>query len=115
MLLADNRWQWLQMLIFMLSSLGLLIFECFARPFDTPQQNRMELFNEINVLLVCYLSVQILYSSWSPEMGALIGVFLNWVILGGVCLNVGVIVLGMLKELCTKCMRSIYIKIVKRR
>ena len=33
--LADNYWQWLQMVIFMLSSLAAITYECWASPFDS--------------------------------------------------------------------------------
>ena len=95
------------MLIFMLASLALLIFISFAHPFDTAYQNRIEILNEFNVLLVGYLACMILYSSYNPEMIDQIGVLLNYVIVGGVLLNVVLIVYMMIFELKNKFLHSV--------
>ena len=82
----------------MLGSLALLIFISYAKPFDCTYQNRIEIMNEFNVLIVGYLACMILYSSYDPEMIDMIGVFLNYVIVAGLLLNLVLIVFSMIFE-----------------
>ena len=103
------------MLIFMLGSLALLIFISYAHPFDSAYQNRIEILNEFNVLLVGYLACMILYSSYNPKMIDQIGILLNYVIVGGVLLNVVLIVYMMIFELKNKFLHSVQQCVVKSR
>ena len=46
-----------QMLVFMLSSLGILVYDCAASPFESIYETYKEVLNEINVLFVAYFSL----------------------------------------------------------
>ena len=85
----------------------MLIFISYAKPFRSDYQNRIEIMNEFNVLIVGYLACCILYSSYNPEMIDQIGVLLNYVIVGGVLLNIICIVWGMIFEMKNKFLHAI--------
>ena len=103
-MLADPKYQWLQMFIFVHSSLIMLVFETYAEPFDSVYQNRVEIFNEINILIVSYLSMQLLYSSWSPMMLVSDGGTLNNTIIGGILINMVLVIYNMIHDLKIKCL-----------
>ena len=75
-----------------------MTFNAGAQPFDTKYRNRIEAFNEFNVLIVGYLALQLLYSSWSPIMMNHVGSSILITILGGIALNAFVIIWCQIKE-----------------
>ena len=85
-------------MIYMVSSLFTCIKLAALQPYETKYQNRVELGNEINVLLVGYLACQLLYSSHSPEMMNNVGLFMVIVIMGSVAINLLFVSFFMLKE-----------------
>ena len=99
-----EKWQFLQLQLFMICSLAILAFECYASPFDSGYQNNVEIFNEINVLLVSYQGLQLLYSSWSPEMMHNVGIAMNSLIFSGIAINLVLIIWNMIHELKLKCL-----------
>ena len=103
-MLADPKYQWLQMFIFVHSSLFMLVFETYAEPFDSVYQNRIEILNETNILIVSYLSMQLLYSSWSPMMLVQDGGTLNKTIIGGILINMVLVIYNMIHDLKIKCL-----------
>ena len=46
-----------QMLVFMLSSLGILVYDCAASPFENRNETVKEVLNELNVLFVAYCAL----------------------------------------------------------
>ena len=103
-LVKKNQTIW-QALIFSHSSLLVLIFNAGIEPFETKHRNRIEAFNEFNVLIVGYFAMQILYSSWSPVMSAQVGSCILITILGGIALNASIILLGQ-----TRSVKLLYLK-----
>ena len=81
------------MLVFMLSSLAVLIYVCHASPFNERQATVMEVINELNVLFVAYSSLQLLYSSHDAIMMYEVGNMMIFVIAVGIILNVLVIII----------------------
>ena len=65
----------------------MLIFTIGARPYDTKYRNKIEVFNECNVLMVGYFALQLLYSSWSPIMMNEVGFSILNTIICGMVLN----------------------------
>ena len=94
--LAHVHWQ---AMIYMVSSLLTCIKLAALQPYDTKYQNRVEIGNELNVLLVGYLACQILYSSHSAEMMHNVGLFIVIVILGSVAINLTFVIFFLLKEM----------------
>ena len=85
-LVEINQKIW-QALLFCYSSLSVLIFTIGARPYDTKYRNKIEVFNECNVLMVGYFALQLLYSSWSPIMMNEVGFSILNTIICGMVLN----------------------------
>ena len=86
----------------MLGSLGMLIYDFAASPFASRRENAMEVVNELSVLFVSYYALQLLYSSHDAMMMYQVGNLMILVILGGVVINVVVILIHLLKELKKK-------------
>ena len=94
--LTDTKYTLLQMVVFMLCSLSVMIFECAVKPFKNSYQNFIQGFNEFNVLCVGYLVMEILYC-YSFDMKIEVGRLIVTVILFGVIVNLILIVFNMLK------------------
>ena len=88
-----------RMLVFMLGSLGMLIYDFAAHPFVNQRENAMEVVNELNVLLVAYVALQFLYSSHDALMLNQVGNTMIQVIIVGVIINLIVIIICLLKEI----------------
>lgn len=86
---ADSLWQ---IIIFMLSSLIALTFNCGAKPFESKYHQYVETFNEIAVLLTGYLGTQLVMSGRSVTMLNYIGYALVGII--AVFLTITVILLA---------------------
>ena len=85
-LVETNQKIW-QALLFCYSSLFVLIFTIGTRPYNTKYRNKVEVFNECNVLMVGYFALQLLYSSWSPIMMKEVGSSILYTIICGMVLN----------------------------
>ena len=85
---ADSLWQ---IIIFLLSSLVALMFNCGAKPFESRYNRYVETFNEIAILLTTYLGTQLVMSGRSVTMLNQIGYTLVSII--AVFLTVSVILL----------------------
>ena len=96
--LTDTKYTLLQMVVFMLCSLSVMIFECAVKPFKNSYQNFIQGFNEFNVLCVGYLVMEILYCGSSSDMKIEVGRLIVIVILFGVIINLILIVFFMLKS-----------------
>ena len=62
-LLEEPKLLFVQMQVFMLGSLGILVYDCAASPFESLHETVIEVINELNVLFVAYCALQLLYSS----------------------------------------------------
>ena len=51
----------------MLASLLTLVFYCAVKPFETKYDVFVEVFNELNILLISYFALQFMYTSHDPE------------------------------------------------
>ena len=87
----------------MLSCLGILIFEAAANPSETPYDEFVEVFNELNILVVGYFAVQMLYASYDPLVMHEVGLMIIYVIVGGVAVNMYLIIFNMLREIKMMC------------
>ena len=103
-ILLKEKWKFVQLQLFMICSLATLTFECYAKPFNSRYQNFIEVFNELIVLLVSYQGLQLLYSSWSPEMMYHVGTVMTAIILTGIAVNLLLILWNMIYELRLKCL-----------
>ena len=90
------------MVIFMLCSLFVMIFECAVKPFKDLYQNFIQGFNEFTVLCVGYLVMEILFCGDSADMKLQVGLLIVTVILFGLIVNLILIVFFMLKGLRKK-------------
>jgi len=52
-----EHYPWIQVLIFVYSSLGMSIFLGYSMPFITKKENRVELFNEFSIMTVGILAM----------------------------------------------------------
>ena len=86
---ADSLWQ---IIIFLLTSLIVLMFNCGAKPFESRYHQYVETFNEIAVLLTGYLGTQLVMSGRSVTMLTQIGYALVGII--AVFLTISVILLA---------------------
>ena len=98
----------------MLSSLFQLTFLCMVQPFNTPYGNFIEVFNEMNVMLVGYFGCQLLYSSHDNKMMDYVGLSLVIVIMTGVTVNLLLVVYFMLRELKLKWLHMLKMRALKR-
>ena len=97
----------------MLSSLADLIFVFAVSPFE--DRSNIEVFNEINVLLVGYCAVQILYASHTALMMQQVGSLMVSVILFGIIVNVVIITFGWFKDMKRLLLHQKQQQAVKRR
>jgi hypothetical protein len=90
---AYGQHGWLQVQIFILSSMINLISLLHLQPFLTYEQNRMELANEVNVWVICAtclsLSGQVSDADGLKRAGSL----LFYAVMTQVCFNLGVIII----------------------
>ena len=104
-----------QMLVFMLSSLGILVYDCAASPFESIYETVKEVLNEINVLFVAYFALCLLYTGHNALMMHQVGKIMIFVILTGVVLNITVIMVNLFRELKRKLLHWKQQRVVKRR
>ena len=104
-----------QIIAFMLTSLFQSIYLLGAQPYETPYLNKVEVFNELNVLFVGYFSCQMLYSSYDPVMLSQVGLAMIGVIMISVAVNLLLVGLSMLKEMKLKILNWKKTKVLKRR
>ena len=86
----------------MLSSLGILIYDCAASPFFSRHETIKEVLNELNVLIIVYCALQLLYTSHDALMMYQVGHMMVLVITGGVGLNLLAIIFQLCKEMKRK-------------
>lgn len=98
-LLVDVKWLFFQLQGYMLGSLLVLSYYCSFKPFESNYETSVEIFNEFNVLIVSYFALQILYSSYDPQVVQEVGKMMVQVIVIGVIVNMVLILGCMFKEL----------------
>jgi hypothetical protein len=87
-------WSLWQIIIFWVSSLLVLAFNCYVKPYQSSYYDYVETFNEIVVLATGYFGTQLVMSGRSVEMLQQIGYALAGIIT--IFLTVSIIILAIL-------------------
>ena len=62
-----NQYPALQLILFYIGSAFAMVFIAAASPFETTFENRLEIFNELIVLLITFIQLGIFMDDWSAE------------------------------------------------
>ena len=85
-----RNYPWIQVDLFMLCSLGMAILLCYTWPYTTTFRNRLEVINELTVLIVANFATANIALSNPLERQSL-GLILHWIIITDIFFNVGII------------------------